>query len=249
MKWSVCGAAALAALTLVALSPTSAATVTVSLIAGPTSELSGEWTAGNLLEIVVQATSDGASGQGFSGADFGSGGFGITVDGAKLKIHDVLFNGTLQVDTEASATSFNNVLGYLKADDTWVYDEFTDFIPPAPPDTRNIILTDTSMRAIASAVLGEYDLGRAAPADFLHIVLEVQAGFTPNSTAGVTFYGQMGAFGVAQADIRSNIFGTIGNDINTGTLALTNLPEPASVVLVLIGCAALSARRRGTRKA
>jgi len=244
MKYCISVTAVFLAAMLLAPSASQANVVTVSLVVDSNSVLSSNWTAGNLVEVVVQATSDGGSGQGFAGADFGSGGFKISVDGNCLKIHDVKFNGTIQVDTESSATSFDGLLGYVKADDLWAYDEFTDFVKPDPNDTRNIILTDTSIRAIPSAVLGQYDLGRSAPVDFLHIVLEVQSGFAPNSSTPVTFYGQMVAYGVDQDDIRSNLFGTTGGDTNTGSFTVTNLPEPASIALLLMGSLWLPARRR-----
>lgn len=247
MKSFIGVTACILAVTLSTSSASQAATVTVALTVDPSSTLSDYWTAGDLVEVTVRASSDGGSGQGFSGADLGSGSFGVTVDGTSLKIHDVKFNGTVQVDTESSATSFDGLLGYVKADDTWVYDEFTDFVKPDPNDTRNIILTDTRMRAIPSAILGQYDLGRGTPADFVHIVFEVQAGFASNSSSAVTFYGQMGAYGVAQQDIASNIFGTVGGDVNSGSFSVTNLPEPATVGVLLVGLVSLLTRRRATR--
>ncbi len=244
MKFYVHGAVSLLTVTLLALSTSQANVVTVSLAVDPSSVLSSNWTTGDLVEVVVQATSNGEPNQGFAGADLGSGSFGITVDGNDLRVRDVKFSGTMQVDTESLATSLNGMGGYVKADDMWVFDNFTDFVKPDPNDSRDIILTDTRIRAIPSAVIGQLNLGRGAPVDFLHIVLEVQAGLVPNSSAYVTFYGQMGAFGAAQEDIRSNLFGTINGDVNTGSFAVTNLPEPASVALLLAGSLLWSVRRR-----
>jgi hypothetical protein len=237
------------AVTLFAPASSQADTVTVSLIVDPNSVISHDWNAGDLVEVTVQATSDGDPNQGFAGGDFGSGSFGISVDANCLKLHDVKAFVTIQVDTQTNANTFNGLWpasGYLKANDTWVYDYFTDFLDldPNSPGVTNIILTDTLMRTIPSVVLGELNLGRGTPVDFLHIVLEVQAGLTPNSSTSVTFYGQMGALGVAQEDIDSNMFGSIGGDVNTGSFSVANVPEPASVALLLAGSLLLSARRR-----
>ncbi len=227
-----------------------AAIVTVALDVDPNSATSGSYTTGDLVEVTVRASSDGASGQGFSGGDFGSGSYGVSVDGTYLKIHDILFLSG-QVDTEADANNYNGTLSYFKADDTWVYNEFTDFVAPDPNLPDNIILTDTSMRVIPAAHLSAgFDLGRTAPIEFIHIVLEVQAGLTPNTSSAVTFYGQMGAYGVAsQKDIHAVIFGSASSDPNnpdiaSGSFDITNIPEPASLALLLAGSAVLAARRR-----
>lgn len=223
-----------------------ASTVTVSLVTSPGTVLSAQWAPGSLIEINVQATSDGGAGQGFAGGDFGRVGHSISVDGTCLKIHDITM-GAMQVDTESLANGLNGVAGYSKAGDSWAYDKFSDFTLPDTSDPRNVIMTNTSMRIIPSAVTGQLDLGRGAAVNFLHLVLEVQPGFTSGMTSMVTFYGQVGAFNVAQPDVRSNLFGSLGGDTNTGTLTLTQTPEPVSALLMLCGGLGLLSRRGGRR--
>jgi hypothetical protein len=227
-------AGAIVLLALLLLCASSAqATVTVTLgrlgygLIEPTT---GSWTAGNLIQVNITAQTDANNDlQGFYGAEFGSEGMGFTVDTTKLKIHDVAFVGT-QIDAENNATSYDTLLGYSKAADTWVYQDFTSFVGSVVIDPNG-----SFFRAVPKEPLGgSTALGvRNTAVNFLHLVLEVQPGLSSGQSASVTFTGQVVATNVSQQDTRANLFGTASlTAMGTGSFQVVNLPEPASISLL-----------------
>jgi hypothetical protein len=220
-----------------------ATTVTISLDVSSGTPTSGNWSAGTLVPIIITAESDGSAAQdeGVYGADFQSSDFGITVaDTGKVKVHDVLYAASVQVDKESDATSYDGNFGYVKADDTWVYEEFERLLYDAE-------MADGSFEATARLKdTDQTDLGIGAPVDFAYLVLEVQSGFLPGQSTSVTFKGQViVAGGFPEENTRADIFGTTsGSAVGEGSFTLTNIPEPATGVLVLVGLGALLRRRR-----
>jgi hypothetical protein len=248
MKGSKGSSQALALVVMVAFScsPAAADPVFVTLEVSPATPPEGDWGPGSLVEIIILASTDGASNQGFSGADFLTGDLGIRVlDPTRLHIHDVRAFGTFQVDTETDAANYQGTGGseYLMAEDTWVYDEFAVF-------QGSVDMTDTTFEAVARCDLQTYGDGLGTggiPVEFLHVVLEIQGDWAMGEMSLLEFYGQVGAYNQPEEQTGSIIFGSRSDppgSVNTGRLLLTRVPEPCTAVLLLTGLAALLGRRR-----
>lgn len=220
-----------------------ASITTITLDVDPSTPTSGNWSTGDLVEIIIRASSSGDPGQGFSGADFLTDFRGIFVDTGKVKIHDILYflgETGIQVDTEENADLYNGYGGYSMAGDTWVYDDFPDF-------TGDVIMEAGSFEAIVMSSGDDLDLGiDGQPVNFLHVVFEIQSGFDVGESTDVTYTGQLGAYGQEIGDeVWSDIFGEFTqSDDATGSFSLTLTPEPTTALLLLVGMAATVVRRK-----
>jgi len=236
-------AALCAMIVLCVLSSVAAEATTISLDVSPATPTTGMWSAGDLIEVVITASSDGAANQGFAGADFKSGDYALSVlDPTRLKIHDVLvahpIQGGIQIDTESDAALWDGAYGYVKADDCWVYDGYADFL-------GDVVMSESSFEAVASAPIGaDQSAGVASPVSFVHLVLEVQGGFSPGESSSVRFYGHVAAYNTEELETSSVIFGTPGGAINSGNFNVTIIPDPATGLVLLAGGAVAALRRR-----
>lgn len=231
----------LALILLVAFCSAPAQAAKVSLDVNPATPTSGSWNAGDLIEIILQVAVDGQTDQGFSGSDFKGDGRGLTVDTNYVRIRDVLFNSTLQVDVEDSAAAFDGVAGYEMDNDTWWYGPFTDF-------AGTVDFTDASLEAVVGAPTeAGFQLGLSGPINYLHLILEVQPGMTVvGASTEVTFVGQLVSYDLAGPN-QTSVFGNLsplGSDMGSGSFTLTNVPEPYAGVIMLVGVLALLRRRR-----
>jgi uncharacterized protein (TIGR03382 family) len=196
------------------LATTAAPATTLTLDLSDWGATEGVWSAGDSIQFVITAESDGASNQGFDSCDLYLYGHGMTVDPTLVKITNV----TVAAD-------------------------FTDYL--YDPD----ISADGSEFNVITGVDpigGDQSLGTDGPVDFMTVTLEVQSGFTPGSTADVTFDAQVSIFNDTQpSTLSTDFFGTLSSDDeNVGTIELTNLPEPVTAVVLLAGLGALLRRRK-----
>jgi hypothetical protein len=196
-----------------------AGVVTVTLQVSPATPTSGDWPVGGPVEIIVQALSNGASNQGFAGADFQStSGWSLTVDPTKLQ-----FVGA----------------------DTWPYTEYTEYATMPPTVTSSKFQAQAIAKLLYGYELGVTPPG--PPSNFLHLKFTVQPGLAVGESAQVAFFGQAMAYNVAKPDLSLNIFGTttLYSDLgNQGSFLLTRTPEPATLSMILVGIGfALRARR------
>lgn len=225
---------------LLACSVASATNITIDL--EDPAAATGEWSAGDLIRLVVTIESDGASNQGISLVDFKTDAYSLSVmDSTKLHVRDVLLAhptlGDTQIDAESDASLWDGLYGYSKADDTWVYDEFADFL-------GSVDVSDTSFEAVANTPLElGSGLGTGGPMDFLYLVLEVQPGFGLDESAQVELFCEVAAYNTDKSATSSVVFGSQGSAENSGRFTVTNIPEPTTAILLAAGLAGLLRRR------
>lgn len=229
----------------------------ITLQVSPTTPTQGTWAPMELVEVLIIAYSDGLSNQGLSGADFRTDDLAISVlDPTRLKIWDVWgthpVDGLVQVDTEEDAELLD-VLdpSYEMDEDTWVYDEFTDFVyevTDPPPENVPVMMTETTFEAVADGCqwAGEGMGTGGTPVELVHLVLQIQPGFSVGESSLVKFYGQVAAYGTDEVDTTSDIFGRPGPATNWGTFEIEIIPEPAALGLLLTGMGVLLWRRKRT---
>jgi hypothetical protein len=217
-----------------------AAGVVLKMDVSPSTPTSGTWSTGDLIELILRIEIvDGNADQGFSGADFSGSARGLTVDPNDLKIHNVLVDNTAQVHDEGDANMFDGFKGYVKADDTWVYEEFDHF--ESGPDFD---ADGGRMQAIIDIPTGTEDLGVGAPAEFLHLILKVQSGLAGGTSSAVSFDGQLVHYNYPPGGVTTDVFGTGGDDTVSASFDVTNIPEPCTMLGLLAAAVVLGPCRR-----
>ncbi len=203
--------------------------------------LAGDFSPGEgLVTLVISAQHDGVGSdyQLFNGLQGYASGTGLWVDAAdtsKIEINQISFMSS-PVDTESLATIYDPSPDYAKADDTWFYEPYTNFLDGPTADDP------AEWRFTATRATGATE----DEADFLHLVLNKTAAYD-GSPVEIYLGGMWSLVGAPPAGVTFS--GLIEHHSDCGPdanekIGVITVPEPVSAVLLLSGSLAMFWRRR-----